>query len=435
MNIGDLQKRIPAEIPCEISDQIQFFLRLFSDQQMRSVISFAGKLNFEKLKRALWFTICSEPVLYCSYDENGKTASWKKHDGTDSGLLIDLIETERDVEAEISEFLTTAIQPFSFPIIRVRVIRKGPKDVLCINMNHTPTDGAGLKQFVKIFASIYTGLCNDQDIDLSDEFGERSLRQVTDNFSMFEKIKFTRNGFRSSRKGRTWSFDWLETGENKRKYIIKKKISHVIFDRIKAYGKLNYATINDIVIAAFLRTFAETNSRNRYASKPVIIPVDLRKYIKQPGKTGICSLTGSVVCNIGSYTGSAFHETLLRVRDEMNRKKADHSEMNRIMQISFLSGLMSYRRLKELLHKVKMPPVPLVTNIGIINPDDCNFNGTIIEDAYITGALCVNDNFCLAYSTFQKEITFSIGFSGGAIQEKKVIDFLNALEAELESIN
>ncbi|HZY25377.1 MAG TPA: hypothetical protein VFE71_06085 [Bacteroidales bacterium] len=109
MNIEDLQKNIPAEIPAEISDQIQFFLRSYADQQMRYVIYFSENVKFEVLKKAMWFTICSEPVFYYFYKEGKKTAFWKRHDSSDSDLLIELIEVAGDPEAAINEFLTSEI--------------------------------------------------------------------------------------------------------------------------------------------------------------------------------------------------------------------------------------------------------------------------------------------------------------------------------------
>ncbi len=436
MDIEDFKKSIPSDIPSEISDQIQFFLRSYADQQMRYVIYFSEKVKFEVLKKAMWFTICSEPVFYCFYKEETKTAFWKKHDGTSSELLIELIEVTGDPEAAINEFLTSEISPFSFPIVRAKVFRYGDKDILCINMNHTPTDGAGLKEFVKILASVYSGLIADPSFELEPVImGDRSLKQVTDTFSVIRKLKFTREGFRSPKRGLTWSFDWSKTEEKNQRYITRTKISSATFDKIKSFGKLNNATINDMIVTSFIRSFIGTNSRNRIAAKPVIIPVDLRRYIKQPANTAICSLTSSLICNIGRETGSTFTETLIKVRDEMNKKKGEHSEMNRIMQISLLSKFMAYSKLKEVMMNVKMPPIPLVTNVGIINPDDINFNKIPVENAFITGAISLDDNFSMGYSTFQKEITFSIGYTGGEVQQFKVNEFLHTFKTELESVN
>ena len=436
MKIEELHKKLAARIPAEISDQIQFFLRSYADQQMRLVIFLSQNIDFEILKKAMRLTIYAEPVFSYIYKEDLKSSWWQKQEDIDSSQLIDLVKINTDPENGINQFLTLEIQPFSFPIVRARVIRNGQKDVLCINMNHTPTDGAGLKKFVKILASIYTNLLANPEFEPKPEInGDRSLRQITDNFTFFQKLKFAREGFLSPKRGLLWSFDWTRTNEERRKYITRIKITSDSFDRIKAYSKQNNSTINDIVLAAFIRSFALTNMRNHYAAKPVIIPVDLRKYIKHEGSSVICSLTGSLTCNIGRIAGDSFKETLMKVNEEMNNKKAAHAEMNRITQISILSKLMTYGKLKKELMNLKMPPIPLVTNVGIINQADINFNNIPVEDAFVTGAISFEDYFSMGYSTFQKVITFSTGYSGGEIQVKKVKDFFNNFKTELESIN
>ena len=71
--------------------------------------------------------------------------------------------------------------------------------------------------------------------------------------------------------------------------------------------------------------------------------------------------------------------------------------------------------------KLKMPAVPLVTNIGIIDQTDINFNNIPVEDAFVTGAISLEDYFSMGYSTFQKVMTFSIGYQGGEVQVNKNI--------------
>jgi NRPS condensation-like uncharacterized protein len=436
MSIEDLHKQLPAKIQAEVSDQIQFFLRSYADQQMRFVIFLDRHIDFEILKKAMRLTIYAEPVFSCYYMEDLRSSWWQKQDNIDESLLIDLVETETDPEIEISTFLTTEIRPFRFPIVRARVIRGKKKDILCINMNHTPTDGAGLKEFTKKLALTYTNLVKNQDFEVKPDLGgDRSLKQVTENFSLLQKIKFTREGFRSPKRGLTWSFDWARTNDDNLKFISAMKLDSGTFDHIKSNSKRNNATINDIVLTAFIRSFATTNSRNHYAAKPVIVPVDLRKYVKPGADISICSLTGSLVCNIGRLAGETFSDTLRKVREEMNKKKDAHAEMNRILQISVLSKFMPYNKLKEQLMNVKMPPIPLVTNVGIIDEADINFNNIVVEYAYVTGAISLKDYFSMAYSTFHKAITFTIGFAGGEEQHQKVVEFLNKLKTELENIN
>jgi NRPS condensation-like uncharacterized protein len=435
MNIDLLHEELPERIPAEISDQIQFFLRTYADQQMRFVIAFGQRINIEILKNAMRLVIYAEPVFSYFYKEGVRTSWWQKQEVIDPTLLIDLIEVKSDPETEINSFLTLEIQPFSFPIVRARVIRNGQKDILCINMNHTPTDGAGLKEFVKLLALIYTNLITNREYKPEPRInGDRSLKQVTDHFTFFQKLKFAREGFRSPKKALSWSFEWDKTGEERRKFIASIKLTSDTFDRIKTYSKVNNVSINDIVLAAFIRSFESTDMRNHYAAKPVIIPVDLRKYVKEETFSPICSLTGSLTCNIGRVAGTDFKDTVMKVRDEMNKKKELHAEMNRITQIAVLTRIIPYGKLKEKLRNMRMPPIPLVTNIGIIKEADINFSDVPVEDAYVTGAISFEDYFSMGFSTFQNVITFSTGYSGGDVQEQKVKVFLNDLKTELESI-
>ena len=435
MNIEDLHKELPIRIAAETSDKIQFFLRSCADQQMRYAIFLDQHINFDILKKAIRLAIYAEPIFSCFYQEGIKDSWWQKQENIDTSLLIDLKEVDTERDSEIDKFLTMEVPPFGFPIVRARIIRTRLKDVLCINMNHTPTDGAGLKRFVKILASAYTNLIANPEFFIKPEInGKRSLKQVTEHFTFFQKLKFAREGFKSPKRGLTWSFDWGPTNGVNPKHITRVKINSDSFEKIKSYSKLNDATINDIVLAAFIRSFTTTNIRNNYAAKPVIVPVDLRKYVKPSACSAICSLTGSLICNIGKISGNSFKDTLQKVKDEMNKKKLTHAEMNRIIQIEVLSAFIPYNKLKEKLMNLKMPPIPLVTNVGIINPSDIDFNDINVEDAFLAGAISLENYFSMAYSTFQKAITFSIGYTGGKIQEKKVKDFFECFITELKSL-
>ncbi len=435
MNIEALHKELPERIPAEVSDRIQFFLRSYADQQMRFVIFLSKRIDFDIFKTAFRLVIYTHPVFSFYYKEDSKLSWWQKQENVDPSLLADLVETEGDAEIEISRFLTLEISPFGFPVVRARVIRNDNRDIICINMNHTPTDGAGLKEFVKKLAEIYTRLTTSAEFEIKPQInGDRSLKQVTAGFSLIQKLKFMREGFKAPGKGLTWSFDWAKTVDDNGKFFTLLKINPAVFANIKAYSKLNNATINDIVLTAFIRAFESAGQSNHIAAKPVIVPVDLRKYRKAGPGSPICSLTGSLTCNIGRSVGNSFKETLGMVRTEMNKKKAAHAEMNRIMQISVLSAFVPYNTLKEKLMNVKMPPIPLVTNVGIINEADIAFDNILVEDAYMTGAISLQDYFSMAYCTFKNAVTFSIGYSGGEAQVAKVKAFLINFRTELESI-
>ncbi len=434
MEIEDLHNDLPKKIPTEICDKIQFFLRSHADQQMRFVIFLSQQIDFNIMKKAMRLTIYNEPIFSYSYKENIKNAYWQKEEKIDSSLLIDLIETD-DVLIEVDRFLTLSISPFDFPLVKTRIIRNVSKDVICINMNHTPTDGAGLKIFVKILASNYNNLLENPDYTgYANINGDRSVKQVLKSFTFLQKMKFAKRGFKKRSRSPTWSFDWNKSEDMNENIFSTIKITAETFKKIKVFGKQHNATINDIILSAFIRVFVTTNLKNDKVAKPVIVPVDLRKHIKSGQNTAICSLTGSMICNIGIDVGKSFVDTLEKVREEMIFKKSMHAEMNMLSPFLVLSKLMPYGKLKDKTMQRKTPPIPLVTNVGIINSSDINFNNILVENSYITGAIIYGDYFCIGYSTFNNEITFSVGFTGGNLQIQKVDLFLDKLKKELEDI-
>lgn len=434
MKIEDLHNDLPQKIPVEICDKIQFFLRSNADQQMRFVIFLSQQIDFNIVQKALRATIYNEPIFSYSYKEDNKNAYWQKEEKIDSALLIDLIETD-DVLIEVNRFLTLSISPFAFPLVKTRIIRNDSKDVICINMNHTPTDGAGLKKFVKILANNYNNILENPDYTGDANInGDRSVKQVLKSFTFLQKLQFARQGFKQPKRSPSWSFGWNKSDSENKNLISTIKITAETFNKIKVFGKQHNATINDIILSAFIRVFVSTNPKNEKAAKPLIVPVDLRKHIKPGQNTAICSLTGSMICNIGNDIGESYVDTLDKVREEMIFKKSIHAEMNMLSPFLVLSKLMPYGKLKDQTMKRKTPPIPLVTNVGIINSSDINFNNIPVENSYITGAILYGDYFCMGYSTFNNEITFSVGFTGGNLQIQKVNLFLDKLKKELENI-
>ncbi len=435
MNIEDLHKELPEKLPIEVCDTIQFFLRSNADQQMRFIIHFSQQIDIDVLRKAAILSIYQEPIFSYTYQENNKKAYWQKQKEIDSSLLVDLVETTNDEKLEIEKFITSSISPFEFPLVRIRIIRNNQKDVLCVNVNHTPIDGVGLKEFVKILSANYNRLLENVDFICQTNIkGDRSIKQVMDSFTFFQKIRFAKQGFKKPKRIPSWSFNWEKTDGENRNQFTTIMLSADTFDRIKTFSKLHNSTINDILISAFIRSFVNTNKNNNKVSKPLIVPVNLRKYIKRDHNTALCSLTSSMIINVGQNIGSSFVETLNKVVNETNFKKKAHAEMNMLSPFLILSKLIGYVKLKEQMMQRKMPPIPLFTNIGVIDPNDINFNNIPVNYAYITGVVSYGNYFTMGCSTFNNEITFSIGFNGNDLQLQKANNFLQELKTELENI-
>jgi len=103
-----------------------------------------------------------------------------------------------------------------------------------------------------------------------------------------------------------------------------------------------------------------------------------------------------MIINVGKDIGSSFVDTLDKVVNETSFKK-------------------------KIIEKFE--------------PDDIYFNNISVNYAYMTGVVSYGDYFTMGCSTFNNEITFSIGFNGNDLQLQKANNFLYDLKTELKNIN
>ena len=141
-----------------------------------------------------------------------------------------------------------------------------------------------------------------------------------------------------------------------------------------------------------------------------------------------------MILSVGQDVGSSFEETLAKVTAEMACKKSNHAEMATLTSYLLSYKLMGYGRVKAETMQRKMPPIPLFTNIGVIENDDVNFNTISVDDAFVTGVVSYVNYFTMGCSTFNNEMTLSIGFNGNDVQLQKAQAFLHNLKTTLETI-
>lgn len=436
MNIDELHRNLPKLLPTELGDKMQYVVRSKADQQMRFIIKLGCHIDFILLKKAMRLAIYAEPIFSYFYKEDGDTVYWQKKENIDASLLVDLIEISGNLDSEIDRFATKVVSPFAFPLVKARVIRDEHHDTICINMNHTPTDGTGLKQFVKLLSSIYNKLILDPEyLPEANINGDRSLKQVTKNFTLYEKLSTLRLALKRCGKGKCWSFNWGDFGKDNEKHFAVRTVSDEIFGNIKTICRRYDATVNDVILAIFFRIFNVYNVHDDFVFKPLIVPVDLRKYIRPNYNTAICSLTSPIIAKIGSDIGKTFQDTLIKVRDNMIINKRAHSEMITLAPLMFLSKFVPYEKLKTSIFGSNVPAIPVISNCGIVNTKDIDFNNLPIEDAFILGAIPCSDNFCFVISTFQNKLTFSLGCHGENLQKQRINSFLDNFVKSLSELS
>ena len=172
----------------ELWDQMQLFFEKYNDHQLHGVILFEEQIDFECMKKAVFFTMKALPVLNSRFVEGFVRPYWE---GIDT-VIEDLVTftDNSDAKEEIDAFLTSKTDEFKGPQLKVRIVRDSDKDTLCIVMNHMICDGAGFKEYLYLLGSIYTNLRKDAAYEHEYKVGgSRSLRQILRQVNTFDKLR------------------------------------------------------------------------------------------------------------------------------------------------------------------------------------------------------------------------------------------------------
>jgi NRPS condensation-like uncharacterized protein len=403
-------------------DIMQHIFRKFNDHQLHGVIHFDTHIDESCLKKAVNISIGAFPMLGCKFVEKSyfKFPYWEDCKFTSEDIV-------KIIEAETIEKLIVVKTRENFgPQIMINVIRSVKSDSLCIIMNHMLSDGVGFKEYLYMLSSIYSYLKGNPNYIFDMKMGSRSTNQIFKKFNILDKIKILTTSAKLTKYNSEVVFP-LE-GDDSNPFILVRKIPREKFILIKAYAKTNNATINDVLLTAYIRSLCKVLKIN-HLSLPC--PVDLRRYLPNRKSEGICNLTSNMICEVGYEIGQTYEETLLKVKNSMDSEKDNFSCLKGPLMLEIIFSILPYKKAKQIISKSFNNPTIAMTNIGIIDKNKLIFDGLNIKDTFICGSIKYKPYFQIAVTTFDNEITLSINFCGTESDKIKITEFLCIFDNEL----
>lgn len=413
--------------PVEAWDVLQslFQERSINDHTLHFMASFSGKLDSDRLKKAAELSADAFPLIRCSFSSAGRRPRWEEQDFA-ADELVRYRETG-NAEEEAGWFLCARIDASAGPQVRFGVFRSGGKDTLAVLMNHMLCDAAGFKEYLYLLCGIYTALEQHAEICPAGS-GSRRIGQLLKGFSARDKVKIltSRNDMLTHDPA---GFD-LE-GDPANPFIEKRVIPREAFLNLISYAKSRRATVNDAMLAAYLRVLY------RRFGRTVAVPstVDLRKYLPGRRAEGFCNLCTNLTCDIGPELGGSFGETLDRVKRAMDREKASIACLKSLLLLEKGFDVLPYRTAEGILGKVFSNARIAFTNIGVLDRDRLSFGSAEIVEAYMTGSIKYSPYFQLAISTYGDQAVLSVNLYGTLSDRKKISAFLDDILLELRAVS
>lgn len=428
VNGKEKRNRLPRH-RAELWDQMQFFFQKYNDHQLHCAIFFEDQLDVACMEKAVLLTTDMIPVLKSRFVEARMRPYWESIH-TENDEVVTFVDS-CCLEEEVNSFLTGKTEEFKGPQLKARIIRSLSKDTLCIVMNHMICDGAGFKEYLYLLSSLYTGFRRDPDyMPQYETKGDRSLGQVFKQIHLADKLKLLLIPNHMAKHNSGFFFP-LSGEADLSPSILTYKLTSSRFHIIREYGKKHHATINDIVLAAYLRALCKVLDIKSTESIAIPCMIDLRRFLPDRKAGAVCNLTSTIICDIGPELGDSFDETLMKVKCDMDKKKSNLPGLNGLFTLDAAFKLLPYSRVRKVMEKIFVNPSIAMTNIGAIDKNKLSFDNLRIEDAFITGSIKYPPYFQLALTSFNDSITFSINLYGSESDKQKIKSFFTLLDHEL----
>ncbi len=402
-----------------------FKVKKINNHVLHFAAEFSSELNFVRVKQAVHLLADAFPLIRCGFEENDPHRPVWVDKGYTSDDMVFLIETENTARA-VQSFLCQEISSEKGPQIKIGIIRSGKSDTLCALINHMLCDAAGFKQVLYTLSSAYTGLGRQTELHIDSMISDRSVKQILKKCSLKSRMKIYCSKSKLNPHGNQ-KFNFK--GDVSSPFIVIKKIPREQFLLLKDYAKKYHASVNDMMLTAFLRVLFRLFGY----TAPLPCAIDLRRFLPKHKAGGVCNLMSNLSCSIGPDLGASFADTLLKVKKKMDVQKNDLGSIRNIICLEKLFDLCPYETAYHLLKKYFSNPPVAFTNIGILDKDKLIFGNCMINDAYMTGSIKYIPIFQLSLTTFDDKATLCVNLYGTQSDRQIITGFLNNFALELQN--
>ncbi|MDP4180463.1 MAG: condensation domain-containing protein [Bacillota bacterium] len=409
--------------------------------QIQAILKFDGRIDFNKLSRAVRLSVDAEPVFGCRFVED-EPPYWKRIDDIDN-VTFCLMEETNNIDEAVQRYIDSPLDMDNDPMVKIKLIRSERYDALGIKINHACCDGTGVKEYIQLLSDIYSCIDHENGIFVP----KPRIRNRKDQDRLFNALNITDLNAAfipgSEILLPTWPFPWKKEVSNDI-HIEVCRISEEQFSYIEKYAKLMKATVNDLILTAFYRAMLDMGEPIYGYPMEIPITVDLRRYLSDHKTEAIRNFSGSVNTRLSMIKNEPFDETLSRIKTVTNEIKKGYPGLQsaigleRLEKMSFQETLAYYQVGSEVTERASHCSfycgdkcVPTLSNLGFITKYLMKFGRNIITDAYIVPPVVRAPGLLVMVSTYNNILTLSMGYYHSTISKNDAERLLNKIKIEL----
>lgn len=411
------------KLKAEMWDKVQYIFRNYYDGMIHCAVIFEGEVDAAVLRRAIRKVVDKIDVLHSSFIASPISPYWTVNENYTDDEMLDVIEGVISYE-KMENILTDRVDYRGKLQFKATLISQENLAVLCFVVNHICVDGRDFISLIKDIVAAYRGLCVSPDFEPQIKAGSRSAEQIYRDLHEDHRKKARRLYRNVSRTNIKNAFPFGEQSESDRPHIVRAQLSAEKLSALKARGKTEGYTVNDVYLAAYFTAQAKACKLAPDAPAEITSMMDMRRYLDDKKTEGYTNLTSYMPCKLQNGVGNGFEDTLTRVAQALAPHKADPLlGMSGLPLMKF--GLSFPFFIASRIVKLGYSnPLFTMSNMGVLKSEDFDLPGAKATDAFFTGTIKYKPFIQIACTTFDGKATFTVCEKCSGEEKQKIKEFL-----------
>ena len=424
-------KLLKRRISCEMYDKINLMCRKYMDRMARFEVDYDFIVDETAFKNvAVCFLECA-PFMHSKVINHPVTPYWKVCNYHINDMVI--AKTVDDIDKAREEFFSQSI-PLSNNIqIKIGLFYCKNKTYICFIWNHMGFDGGGYKAFWCDFCKNYTDYVLYGKSPVNFSTGSRNYNRIYKDMEPdFAKKAKKQLANISPKDNHILPFENLKKED--RVIIVSREVESETFLKVIGNAKSIGATVNDVLLAAYIDAFGNVAKLAADESISVACATDLRRHIKNSTDIGYTNHVSFIHCAIDNKGKDVF-ETLKNVSAKTKELKKDpYIGLHGIPLLNFAYKSMFYIQAEPLVKLFYRNPTLSVSNVGAINTKAFSLADNPPFNAFVAGAAKNKPCTVMTALTINGKLNASMCLRGNEKDKELLERFFTEFKKSIESL-